>query len=98
MRVSPFSPIPSFLISHRVVLRGEIYPKLLQFIDSDNYYSVDRLYGLLSSTGMTSFHLFDSSCLTEHDQISSKHAPYSSADWVDMTKLSSFTYTACKTI
>ena len=32
--------------------RKEIYEKLLSFISADEYFSIDRLYGLLSSTGM----------------------------------------------
>ena len=30
----------------------EIYGKLLSFISADEHFSIDRLYGLLSSTGM----------------------------------------------
>lgn len=36
-----------------IVSRQEVYGRLLQFIDSNQVYSVDRLYGLLSSTGMS---------------------------------------------
>lgn len=32
-------------------LRKEMYDKLLTFIDSNNRFAVDRLYGQLSSTG-----------------------------------------------
>jgi hypothetical protein len=33
--------------------RKEFYEKLLSFISLDDFFSIDRLYGLLSSTGMS---------------------------------------------
>jgi hypothetical protein len=38
-------------IRHMVALRQDVYTKLLHFIESDKYFGIDRLYGLLSSTG-----------------------------------------------
>jgi hypothetical protein len=39
--------------SIREGLRQEMYGKLLTFIDSNNRFAIDRLYGSLSSTGMS---------------------------------------------
>ena len=67
--------------------RKEAYAKLLSFVDTNNRFGVDRLYGLLSSTGNT---LSDLRWLIKAEssvQISMKQEPSFLGDWGGMTKL-----------
>ncbi|KAF8896557.1 vacuolar sorting protein 39 domain 2-domain-containing protein [Infundibulicybe gibba] len=48
--------------------RAEVYAKLLHFVDTDDYYSVDRLYGLVSSTDSYEARAILLGRLGRHDQ------------------------------